>query len=182
MDFFTTEKWNETLWKKAKGIYLGAFGDKGGKPEKIIKNMFSQGICYLHVWVEAESAVAMALTGRVQGTPILLIDYLAVRQDLQGKGIGLFCVEKLKEWALSKKYEAILLEVESEETPDNLSRIRFWKKGGFVILDDYTHHYIWVPEPYKAMWHPLKPETVQMNTGREAFGYITAFHKESFRK
>ncbi|WP_169891101.1 GNAT family N-acetyltransferase [Litchfieldia alkalitelluris] len=179
MEFSTTDKWDEALWQKVRKIYLKEFEE--GKPENIIKNMFSKGICFLHVLMEGQDTIAMALTGRVHGRPIMLIDYLAVRRDLQGKGIGLIFFEKIKDWALSRNFEMMLLEAECEQTPDNLARIRFWKKCKFELLEDYTHHYIWVPEPYKAMWQPLKPDAVPLTEGREAFRYITAFHRKSFR-
>lgn len=182
MKFVTTEKWDEALWEEARDIYLDAFGNKGGKPETIIRNMFAKGICFLHVLLEGNSTIGMAITGKVQGKRLLLIDYLAVKNELKGKGFGLLFFEQLKEWSVTEMYDGILLEAESEPTPDNLARIRFWKKCGFELLDNYTHHYIWVPEPYQAMWLPLKSNAVSINEGKKAFHYITAFHRESFRR
>lgn len=88
MEFMTFDQWNEDIWEEVSPIYEQAFADKGAKPEKIIRNMFRKQICFLHVCLIDGRAAAMALTGKLKGTESLLIDYLAVKNELRGLGNG----------------------------------------------------------------------------------------------
>jgi GNAT superfamily N-acetyltransferase len=183
MEFFTTGKWDEELWQQAGEIYQAVFGAHGAKPEKIIRNMFKKQHCFLHVAYEDNVIKAMAITGRINDTRILLIDYLAVRLDSHRQGVGKKLAEYIKNWALSKSvYDWVLIEVESENTRENKDRIHFWEKCGFSIVDQYIHHYIWVPEPYLAMILPLHFDGEFSYKGKELFKYIGDFHKESFKR
>lgn len=75
----------------------------------------------------------------------------------------------------------IIVEVEAEETPENLGRIRFWEACGFR-LTDYVHPYIWVPEPYRAMALSFPYREPLPLDGRELFAGIIRFHERAYRK
>jgi ribosomal protein S18 acetylase RimI-like enzyme len=178
--FITIDHWDEELWKKAKVVYEEAFGKSGAKSEKIIRNMFAKGICFLHILFVDDEAVGMAITGKLKNTQALLIDYLAVRIENRKKGIGQKLLDYIKEWSQSEQQlEAIIIEVESERTLENLARIHFWQKNEFQ-LTDYIHHYIWVPEPYQAMYCMLEPNAKIPLNGEALFQLIIQFHKVSF--
>jgi ribosomal protein S18 acetylase RimI-like enzyme len=180
MEYLTVDYWDKELWNKVSSIYLEAFAEKGGKPEKIIQNMFRKNICFLHVGIENGEAAVMAITGNLDQVNALLIDYLAVHKGARGRGEGLKMMEYIKEWSIKKKtFSSHLIEVESDETPENLARITFWEKCGFT-LTEYIHHYIWVPEPYRAMYHKLAPSSPLPEDGKQLFKYISQFHKQSF--
>ena len=182
MEFITSNEWDEAIWQSAKQIYQEAFGNHA-KPEKIIRNMFAKGICQLHLASEETIPVAMALTGATKGSRILIIDYLAVRKSGRGQGLGREFSNYIKKWAISKdKYDSILLEAECEDTPENRARIHFWENCGFHRIDDYTHHYIWVPEPYQAMVFNLKNTNKPLPSGKQWFNHIELFHKQSFQQ
>lgn len=181
MEFQTIDHWNEKIWKKVSPVYFQAFAEKGAKPEKIIRNMFRKQICFLHMALKGEEVVAMALTGKLKGPNALLIDYLAVSEDARGKGIGQKLLEYIKKWSITDgDVDSLLIEVESDATPANLARIHFWIKSGF-ILTSYIHHYIWVPEPYQAMYLKVQPGLTLPESGEELFKYIGRFHKESYQ-
>jgi GNAT superfamily N-acetyltransferase len=178
--FITVNHWEEQLWKKANIVYEEAFGKSGAKSEKIIRNMFDKGICYLHVLFVDDEAVGMAITGKLKNKNVLLIDYLAVRTKNRKKGIGQKLLDYIKEWSKSEQQlEAIIIEVESDPTSENLARINFWQKNKFQ-LTDYIHHYIWVPEPYRAMYCMLEASAKIPQNGEALFQLIVQFHKESF--
>ncbi|MEH7108621.1 GNAT family N-acetyltransferase [Bacillus sp. JJ1764] len=180
MEFRTYDYWDDKIWAEAGPIYEKAFAGKGAKPEKVIRNMFKKQICFLQIGLIDEKAVAIALTGKLPGNHGLVIDYMAVREDWQHLGIGREMVDRIKYWAISKnEIERMMIEVEAESTAENLSRIHFWENCGFS-LSDYVHHYIWVPEPYKAMYLDLVPGTF-LQSGKELFQYIGQFHKFSFQ-
>jgi GNAT superfamily N-acetyltransferase len=181
MEFQTIDHWDEKIWKKVSPVYFQAFAKKGAKPEKIIQNMFRKQICLLHMALKSEEVVAMALTGKLKDPNALLIDYLAVSEDVRGKGIGQKLLEYIKKWAITDgDVDSLLIEVESDATPANLARIHFWIKSGFT-LTSYIHHYIWVPEPYRAMYLKVQPGLTLPESGEELFKYISRFHKESYQ-
>ncbi|MEH7331948.1 GNAT family N-acetyltransferase [Neobacillus drentensis] len=173
--------WDEKIWEIVSPIYHQAFAEKGAKPEKIIRNMFRKEICFLHIGLVGDQVVSMALTGKLKGTQAMLIDYLAVQQDCQNQGYGLKTIQYIKEWSLTTgSFDSLVIEVESEATPENLARIHFWQKCGF-ILTNYIHHYIWVPEPYQAMFLKLSNDAEIHADGKLLFKYIGQFHKASYQ-
>lgn len=181
MEFKTIYQWDEKLWTEVGPIYLQAFAEKGAKPEKIIRNMFRKQICFLHFGIAEDEIVSMALTGKMEGTSCLLIDYLAVHEKWQKLGLGMKLLEYIQEWSLYEGgCDSLIIEVESDETRENLARINFWKKCGFK-LTDYIHHYIWVPEPYQAMYLKLQTDAILPEDGKDLFKNIGQFHKESYQ-
>lgn len=179
MKIKTVCTWDDELWQEVSSLYIEAFGDKGAKPVKIINNMFAQGIAELHVGYNKSGPVVMALTGKLESERVMIIDYLAIVEKERGHGLGKHIVEYLRQKALAKGYQKIIIEAESEETPDNTRRFQFWQSCGF-LLTEYVHHYIWVPETYHAMYLPLIAESRKV-TGEELFVYINTFHRLSFR-
>ncbi|WP_157827654.1 GNAT family N-acetyltransferase [Niallia nealsonii] len=179
MKIKTVGTWDEELWQDVSPFYLEAFGDKGAKPVKIIKNMFAQGIAELHVGYNESVAVVMALTGKLVSDRAMIIDYLAVSEKDRGHGLGKHFVDYLRQKAAVEGYQKLIIEAESEETLDNRRRILFWQSCGF-LLTEYVHHYIWVPETYHAMYLPLIADSRKI-TGEELFVCINIFHRLSFR-
>lgn len=180
MNFITVDDWDEKLWEQANIVYEEAFGQSGAKSEKIIRNMFAKGICFLHVVFVDDDVVGMAITGKLKNTRALLIDYLAVRSHCRRHGIGKRLLDYIKEWSkMEQMVEAVIIEVESDSTPENIARINFWQKSEFH-LTEYIHHYIWVPEPYQAMYCKLEVDAKIPQDGEALFQLIVQFHKESF--
>lgn len=181
MEFKSIDHWDERLWNRVKTVYTEAFGDKGAKSEKIIKNMFAQELCVLHVLFDDSKVAAMAITGAVKDSRSLLIDYLAVDEEYRNHGAGQKLVEYLIEWSLIEKhYDRIIIEVEYDECKMYDGLVLFWGKSGFT-LTDYIHHYRWVAEKYRAMYLVLNDNKDQSIEGEEIFKEIVTFHRLSFR-
>ncbi len=138
-------------------------------------------MCFFHVAQQESEVYAIALTGRLKGTKMLLIDYLAVRETNRKQGMGRRMVDFLMSWSKTElQCESIVIEVEAEHTAENLERIQFWKDCGFT-LTEYIHHYKVVPEPYQAIFFKLVPDTDLDENGEELFPLIEQFHRASFR-
>jgi GNAT superfamily N-acetyltransferase len=138
LEFLTIDHWDEELWNNAKTVYLQAFG-KSGKPEKIIRNMFSKKICQLHVLRIDERVIGIAISGIISKANALLIDYIAIHEEYRDQGVGSQFLTSIKNWAVSEHHlEAIIIEVESETTPTNLRRIQYWKNNDFIPTDYIT--------------------------------------------
>jgi GNAT superfamily N-acetyltransferase len=181
VEFKTVEQWDEEVWKKWRGVYHEAFGEKGAKPEKIIRNMFRKQMCFFHIAQDESEVSVIALSGKLQAKRILLIDYLAVREKDRNRGVGRMMIDYITSWSITnRKFESIVIEVEAERTVENLARIQFWKKCGFT-LTDYIHDYRVVPEPYQAMFLKVVPEAEVPEKGEELFPFLERFHRESFR-
>jgi GNAT superfamily N-acetyltransferase len=180
LNFITVDQWDDELWEKVNPVYQEAFGKSGAKSVKIIRNMFAKKICFLHVVFVDDEVIGMVITGKTTNTQTLLIDYLAVREDLRKQGIGQELLDFIKEWSISEhQFKTMIIEVESDPTPENIERIKFWQKNEF-LLTDYIHHYIWVPEPYQAMYCKLDAHAIIPQNGEALFQLIVSFHKESF--
>ncbi|MCZ8517391.1 GNAT family N-acetyltransferase [Paenibacillus filicis] len=180
MRYVTIEHWDEALWKLAEVIYEEAFPEHGRKKRSLIRSMLERGLCFLHVALDGESAAAMAITGRLEQLNALLIDYIAVREALRGQGLGQDFMAHLRRWASEEeRLDGIVIEIEAEPSPENLKRLRFWENCGFRPTA-YVHRYIWVPEPYRALILPLRPEIRLPEDGETLFRSITAFHKRAY--
>ncbi|KQL54356.1 hypothetical protein AN964_13200 [Heyndrickxia shackletonii] len=180
LEFQTVQKWDELLWNDAEKIYEAAFPAHSRKKRRIIQRMFDKNMCYLHIAFLENEMVAMALSGIVDNPQILVLDYIAVKNDFQNHGIGRKFVDYITEWCQEfENFNLIVVEVEAEKTNLNEKRIQFWLKCGFQ-LTDYIHSYIWVPEKYQAMFYSIKPLDIPPE-GQDLFTYITEFHKKSFR-
>ncbi|UJF36213.1 GNAT family N-acetyltransferase [Paenibacillus hexagrammi] len=124
----------------------------------------------------------MALTGVDQEAKALLIDYIAIRQDARGKGCGRLMLDHIKQWARAAAgCKGMIVEVESEPTDENTRRIHFWESVGFH-LTPYVHQYIWVPEPYQAMYVNFNQEDPLPEDGKALFKSITGFHEKAYRR
>ncbi len=179
----TWDSWNEKVWQQIKPIYEEAF-IHGAKPEKIIRQMLDRKIAFLHAGYEGDKLVAMALTGlgRSDQQQTMIIDYMAIRHDRRGRGEGRLFFNILRDWGIAHhRIDAIIIEAEAEDTQENRERIIFWEKCGFQPTS-YVHHYIWIPETYRALVLPLQPDFQITDDGQSIFAQITDFHERSFRK
>ena len=181
MNYFSTDEWNEEIWQDAGQIYHHAFGEEGRKTDTIIRRMFKRQMSSLHRADLNNEVIAMAITGRSKEFNVLIIDYMAIKEEHRSKGYGKLFLKYICNWAEATGYKGIVVEVEADSTPENSRRIRFWESSDFQ-LTEYVHHYIWVPEPYQAMFLNLDNTDRLPEKGEKLFRYITQFHKEAYSK
>jgi GNAT superfamily N-acetyltransferase len=182
LEYHVTDEWDEVSWASVERIYEQAFPAHGRKSLDIIRRMFDRKLCQLHTICIGGQAVGMALTGIHQHAAVVLIDYLAVKQDARGRGYGRLLLDCIKQWAhATEGCRGIIVEVEAEPTKENRSRIQFWQRNGF-LLTSYIHHYIWVPEPYQAMAYSFNESEPLTQDGKALFRIITRFHEKAYRK
>jgi GNAT superfamily N-acetyltransferase len=181
MEHHITDEWNDQLWSKVEPIYQQAFPKEGKKTRAVIRGMFDKEMSQLHTVTDGTEVIAMALTGIITKADVLIIDYIAISEDQRSKGYGRLFMDQIKKWAQKEGCKGIVVEVESEPTEENIRRIRFWEQCGFH-LTEYEHHYIWVPEPYRAMYFNFFPEDPLPDEGEALFRYITKFHKQAYSR
>jgi GNAT superfamily N-acetyltransferase len=182
MKFHTYDHLSTSDWKPALDLYHQAFPKPGRKPDPIIVGMFTKKLSFLHTVSEGDNLAAMAVTGLIPEAGLLLIDYLTVRDNLRGQGIGRQLVRDITAWAKDEKHlSGILLEAEAESGQANAERIQFWESCGFT-LTEYVHKYIWVPETYQAMYVSFGSEFAVKDQGQALFRHIESYHKKAFQK
>ncbi|MFB9328509.1 GNAT family N-acetyltransferase [Paenibacillus aurantiacus] len=181
MELTTMHELDAFWWQKTKPMYMSAFGN-GGKTEQVIRRMFERRLALFHVFHEHNEAYGMAFSSISSDRKALIVDYLTVNDEQRGHGHGREFVRALLNWGSEQRLQAVIIEVESDPSPVNLARIRFWEKCGFSITD-YVHHYIWVPEPYRAMYAKLDPHAeLPFTDGQKLFRYITNFHRKAYAR
>lgn len=182
VEYRITEKWDEALWNEVEPIYEQAFPLDGKKSREIIKRMFDKKMCQLHTIAQGSNPIGMALTGIDKQAGALIIDYLAIREEARGQGHGRYLLDCMKRWTQSvTDCRGIIVEVEAELTEENHQRIEFWKSNGFH-LTSYVHQYIWVPEPYQAMYLNFNETDKLSEDGKILFRSITRFHEKAYRR
>ncbi|WP_123040210.1 GNAT family N-acetyltransferase [Cohnella candidum] len=183
MAFHTYDGLDSPYGRQAMELYDEAFPREGRKPDHIIAGMFAKKLSRLHVEVDGGEVSAMAIDGLLPESDWLVIDYLAVRKGKRGQGIGRTFVRELESWARSgeRKLAGLLLEAEADPGQENVDRVRFWESCGFIATE-YVHHYIWVPETYRAMYLPFDPDFQPSDRGESLFRHIERFHKKAFTR
>ncbi|MCS7460552.1 GNAT family N-acetyltransferase [Paenibacillus doosanensis] len=182
LNYRISGEWDEERWNEAERIYEQAFPHEGRKSRAIIRRMFERRMCRLHTVARGGELAGMALTGIDKQARAVIIDYLAVRRDVRGTGIGRSLLGHIKQWARAEAdAKGIIVEVESEPTEENKRRIRFWEANGFQ-LTSYVHQYIWVPEPYQAMYCSFSETDRLPEDGKALFRSITRFHEKAYRR
>ncbi|KIL39948.1 hypothetical protein SD70_16790 [Gordoniibacillus kamchatkensis] len=177
----TVNHWDEELWRLAEPIYTAAFPPAASKKPGLIRNMLERRICFLHVALRDGRPVAMAVTAKDKRYNALVIDYLAVAASVRRQGVGRDFVEHIASWAAGEQLlGGIIIEVEADANEANAERIRFWQRCGFTPTD-YVHTYIWVPEPYRAMYRKLAPDAELPADGKALFRAVTDFHQKAYR-
>lgn len=80
MEFRTVDHWMEELWQKWGVVYDEAVDHKNTISEKIIRNMFQKQTCYFYIAMDGSEVCAIALSGKLPGKRLLLVDYFVVRE------------------------------------------------------------------------------------------------------
>jgi GNAT superfamily N-acetyltransferase len=182
LEYRITDEWNEARWSAVERIYEQAFPLDGKKSRDIVRRMFEKRMCQLHTIAQDSEIVGMALTGIDQHAGALIIDYIAIRKELRGSGYGRLLLDRIKKWTRTvTNCKGIIVEVESEPTEENSRRIHFWKTNGFH-LTAYVHQYIWVSEPYQAMYLNFEESNRLPDDGELLFRSITQFHENAYRR
>lgn len=181
LTFRTFDAWDEAVWRKAEPVYREAFPPSSSKKPSLLRSMMERRIGRLHVLEADGETIGMAVTGKLDGLQALLIDYIAVSRERRGQGAGRTFLRQIERWALEElNLQGCVIEVEAEVEESNERRIRFWQSCGYT-LTSYIHRYIWVPEPYRAMYKRLIPDARLPEDGEALFRVITDFHKKAYR-
>lgn len=174
--------WDEELWLQIDPVYQMGFAEHSRKPKAVLKRLLDGGGGRLHAGYAGNVTIAMGVSGYDSQLEAMVIDYLTILPDWRGKGLGQWFLSQLRgEAEQNPGCKGIILEAEADDTPLNQARISFWTTCGFK-LTTYTHSYIWVPEPYRAMSLSFDTISPLPEDGEALFGAITRFHERAYRR
>ncbi len=115
-------------FQKVIALYLSAFPTDERRPEKEFTELILSGKMELYIVLDNNQLVGFITYWNLDSFGF--IEHFAVASGSRGKGYGSVILSLL----LEKKSKPTLLEVETPETPQAVSRIRFYERSGFRII------------------------------------------------
>ena len=121
-------------WLQIYRLYFEAFPPDERKPFSIIRRMRKKG--KTDVWYFSENGRFAGFATTINSPSLILLDYLAVPQNLRGGGLGAKMLEGLKE---TYNGRGIFVEIERardgvENLSEKIRRKRFYERAGFRAL------------------------------------------------
>lgn len=139
-------------------IYRSSFPENERLPEAKLAEKIANQEFQLFVSYEESKVSFMAILCPLKETKFTLLGYVAVAENLRGKGIGEDFLKYLEK-DLKQKEEFLLLEVENPVLGDNREikqrRLNFYRRLGAKILDNVR---FLLPN----LWNQTPPEMVLM--------------------
>lgn len=122
--------------KNIKTLYKSAFPKSERKPFSMILSLRKKGVMEIFS-IENESKHFCGLMILIFHKDIVLLDYLAVSENMRDKGIGSYALALLNEKYPDKR---IILEIEStlrdvQDKDTRLRRLDFYTKNGMIAMD-----------------------------------------------
>ena len=119
-------------WIRIRRLYARAFPPSERKPFSIILSMRRKG--KTDVWCFYRDGRFAGFASTINGDGLILLDYLAVAEEMRGRGVGSAALA-----ALAEAYpgQGLFVEIESafapgEDQPQRLRRRAFYERAGFV--------------------------------------------------
>ena len=120
-DFFAKKVSSLPEWLRIYRLYRAAFPSSERKPFSIILSMHRKG--KTDVWCFCSGGRFAGFASTINDRDLILLDYLAVKKDVRGRGVGSCILRALKEHYAGR---GLFVEIESpfEDGPDRNERIR----------------------------------------------------------
>jgi GNAT superfamily N-acetyltransferase len=126
-------------FQEALEIYNDSFPSNERHMEDVIIDRFQKKLYRIFVVHSGNQVAGMAILYSLSGGDFVLFDYMAVKKEFRGKGIGGDLVKAMIQYVQAEaKKKYLILEVENPEYGNNknerLARIRFYRKLGIKQL------------------------------------------------
>lgn len=132
-------------YESAMAIYLSSFPANERHPLDVVQRRVQSGQSRLFIATMAGEPIGMALLWDFDGIPFVLLDYLAMREDCRGRGLGSDFFRFLSD-EIQETGKQVVIEVEHPSFGNNraqrIRRIRFYLDNGAGILRDVPY---WLP-------------------------------------
>lgn len=125
---------NNLDWLRIYGLYLTAFPASERKPFGIIRKMHAQAKA--DVWCILKDGKFAGFAATVNGSDLILLDYLAVQKSYRGGGVGSAAMEQLMSQYAEKGFfvEIESTKVDCIDLPVRLMRRHFYEAAGMADL------------------------------------------------
>jgi GNAT superfamily N-acetyltransferase len=117
---------------QAMAIYREAIPASERKPEAALRALAAEPRCAVALAVEGEAVIGFAILTRLEGVPIALLEYMAVRADRRGRGVGAALFGFLKEGL--GPGATLVIEVEAETGDPAADPLRSARKAFYRRL------------------------------------------------
>jgi len=161
-------------------FYVQDFPRSERKPYRILKKLMNRNIGELQILYDDKIWVGYAFLIVQKNQRVVLLDYLAIRDGLRGRGYGETLIAKLKD--CYNYYEALFGEVERVEDflPESLNqlrarRLRFYERLGFELMNDY------VIRLWNVSYVPVYVTTNKKISHQKMASYIESFYDLFYR-
>ena len=129
-------------FKEAIKIYIDSFPPNERQPIDVVERRVKNNLYQMFVGMVDDVVVFMAFLYPLRGTPFILFDYMATREDYRNKGIGTKFVNMLID-RMRKDNKYLILEVEDPCYGDNKEqrkrRVNFYKRLGAKQMKDVKY-------------------------------------------
>lgn len=128
---FTARKIERPMqWLRVFCLYRRAFPRSERKPFRMIRSMWRRG--KTDVWCFEQAGRFAGFAATINGSSLILLDYLAVQEDMRGRGIGSHALDHLKE---SYRDRGLFVEIENAfaagpDQPERMRRRGFYLNNG----------------------------------------------------
>lgn len=126
-------------WKKVKEIYLEAFPKQEQKPFFVLKHSVKSGKSQLFTALEKNVLLGFVVVVPYQN--MVMVDYLAVSQEIRSRGTGSRIMQEVLRLFVGKKIVLLIERLNecAENNEQRISRRRFYIKNGFTSSDIFIH-------------------------------------------
>lgn len=121
------------LFREAMNIYVSSFPDNERHRLDVIRERIASGRSKLWVGILGDSVVLIAMLWPLAGTDFILLDYMAVREDCRGQGLGTTFLKKMRK-VVDRNSKYLVMEIENPDCEPNTEnksrRLSFYRRNG----------------------------------------------------
>ncbi len=144
MDYIVVQDITGIYFDQAMIIYNQAFPPNERQSIETIKNRIINGQSQLRVGIIHDCVVVIALLWDFQNSPLVLLDYLAVKKGFEGQHIGSVMFQKIIQEINKRGKQFLIIEVEHVDFGNNRKqrqkRLNFYFKNGAHLLSNLQYH------------------------------------------
>ncbi len=124
-------------------IYEEAFPEGEKRPIEDIKRNIEENHEKMFIAMDNGVPVIFSMIWPVRDSDFLFLDYIAVRKDYRGRGIGSLFLQRIFDISENNDFNHMIFEVENPEEGDNkkqrMARIKFYRRAGAKTLTGFKY-------------------------------------------
>jgi ribosomal protein S18 acetylase RimI-like enzyme len=142
-DVIISEIKSEEDFKNGINIYEEAFPPAEKRPVDDIKRNIEKNHEKMFIGKHNGNPVIFVMMWPVNDSDFLFLDYIAVKKEYRGKGLGSLFLERIFDLEDNDNYDHVIFEVENPEEGNNKNqrreRIKFYRRAGAKTLTGFKY-------------------------------------------